>query len=336
MKPRVVILDSREEERNFISNLLKNANYKVTVAHSELELFDLINIKCPDLVLISNHIPHKDAYLICKKIKILKNGENLPVIIINTGGELDIENVFNSGGSDYINAPFSPSEVLCKINHHLEIQRLRKEVEEKSNQLAKIIPHYQRLKTVLEKTKMELESLNKKREDKLLGEKDCLLRILEQEWLRGARQRASLGDSVDTSISLILAQINDFPAYRENHEEQMVSNCIELVGKTIKTTVKRAGDLVCTLEEGEFAILLPNTDSYGATTVAERINNTMAELQIPHHYSEISEYLSLSCGIGTGIPSQALPATVLLEAAKRALQEAVKSKKPNMIVVDHI
>ncbi len=334
MKPRVVIFDSNEEERNFISNLLKNANYKVTIAHSELELFDLINIKCPDIVLLSSSPADKDVYLVCKKIKILKNGENLPVIIVNSTGRIDVENVFNSGGSDYISEPFSSSEVLCKISHHLEIQRLRQEVKEKNSQLAKIIPHYQKLKATLEKTKIELDKLNEKRGNTSLGGRDCLLTILEQEWLRGARQRASLGDSADTSISLILAQINDFSAYQENHEKQVVYNCLELVAKTIKTTVKRAGDLVCALQEGEFAILLPNTDSYGATTVATRINQTMAELQIPHHYSEISEYLSFSCGIGTGIPSQALPATVLLEAAERALREALNSRKANMIVVD--
>lgn len=98
MKPRVVIFDSNEEERNFISNLLKNANYKVTIAHSELELFDLINIKCPDIVLLSSSPADKDVYLVCKKIKILKNGENLPVIIVNSTGRIDVENVFNSGG----------------------------------------------------------------------------------------------------------------------------------------------------------------------------------------------------------------------------------------------
>ncbi len=337
MKKRIVILDDLEEQNQFFLRLLNNANYKVTITENEDHLLDLINSKYPDLILLSACLKDKDVYLICKKIKLLEIGDNIPVIFINRDHKyFEPETMFNAGGSDYVSYPYSSAEILTKIASQIELNSLRQEIKEKTNQLQKLIPHYQRLKIALEKAKFELANISKKNESSILPDQDYFLKVLEKEWLRGARQRSSFGDVSETNISLILAEITDFTAYQKNHERELVNNCIDIVSKTLNATVKRPGDLVSNFTEGKFAILLPNTDREGAKTVAVKINQNLAELQIPHHYSDVNEYLSFCFGIATGIPSQALPPTVLIDVADNALFTALARRQGGAIEIDYI
>ena len=159
---------------------------------------------------------------------------------------------------------------------------------------------------------------------------------MTKEWLRGARQRSSFGDVAETNISLILAQLNDFDAFQTNHERELVSNCLRLVTESLHEIVKRPGDIVNNLGNGKYIILLPNTDREGAQTVAEKIQENLNQLKIPHFYSNISEYQSFSIGIANGIPTQGLPPDILLETAQNALDEALQNNKIDQIAIGYI
>ncbi|BAQ66286.1 diguanylate cyclase domain-containing protein [Geminocystis sp. NIES-3709] len=336
MNKKIIILDDLEEQSQFFLRLLHEANYTVVITDNESELLDLINNEYIDLILLSATFKDKDVYLICKKIKLLEMGENIPVIFINRDHRyFDAETMFNAGGADYISYPFSSAEILHKISIQLQIKTLRQELTEKTNQLHKLIPHYQKLKLALEKAKLELANINQTNRSSLLPQKEVFEQTLAQEWLRGARQRSSSGDLSGTNISLIMGEINDFKNYQKNHEKDLTENCLNIIGNTIKSTVKRPGDFVGIFTLGKFAILLPNTDQDGAQKVAEIINEKIQNLQIPHHYSDFTEYISLSFGIATGIPSQALPPNVLVEVAENALNVALANKRDNIIIIDN-
>jgi diguanylate cyclase (GGDEF)-like protein len=336
MNKRILILDDLEEQSQFFLRLLHEANYKVVITEEESQLLDSIYQKKPDIILLSATLKDKDSYLICKKIKLLEIGENIPVIFINRDQYyFDAETMFNSGGSDYINYPFSSAEILHRISVQLQLKSLQKGLIEKTNKLHKLIPHYQKLKLAFEKAKLELANIAQKDQSNFLPQRQDFEKILQKEWLRGARQRSSFGDLAGTNISLIMAKINDFTAYQNNHEKDLIDNCLNIIGKNLQSMVKRPGDLVGTFSEGLFVILLPNTDQDGAGSVAQMISSKLESLQIPHHYSNFSEYLSHSFGIATGIPSQALPPTILIEVAENALNTALSKKQSNVIVIDN-
>lgn len=335
MNKKILILNEIEDEKKFFSRLLHEANYDVIITDNELTLLDLVNTQKAHVILLSSFVKSKETYLTCKKIKLLEKGENIPIIFIQQNQhDLDSETLFNSGGSDYISYPFSSGEILHKIAQQTKIVDLEKDLQEKTNQLLKIIPHYQNLKKTLENTKSELAKLTETSIIKLSFDRENFEKHLEQEWLRGSRQRAYLADLSGTSISLMIGQINDFNLYQENHEPQVIINCLNIISANLSKTPKRPADIVAKLDNDRFGILLPNTDQQGAIKVAEIINKMLADLQIPHGFSTISDYLSMSFGIATGIPTQALPATVLVEVAESALEDALAKKRKEVIITD--
>lgn len=336
MNKKIIILNDLEEQNLFFSRLLSEANYEVIITKNESEMLDLINSQNPNLILLNSLLEEKDSYLICKKIKLLESGENIPVIFINQKeNNLDTETLFSSGGVDYISYPLTPMEILHKISQQMLLVDLQKELEEKTNQLFKLIPHYQNLKEALETAKIELTKLTETSDVKLLSDQGKFKQTLQQEWLRGARQRAYFADLSGTSISLIIGNINDFTAYRENYEPEVVKNCLKIISANLYKTPKRPGDIVAKLDDDKYAILLPNTDQQGALKVAKTINDILANLKIPHNFSQISDYISMSFGIATGIPSQALPAINLVDVAESALKNALSEKREQAIVTDN-
>ncbi len=338
IKKRVLILDNDQEQLALFTRILKTANYKVIITEDELELIKLIENEYPDVILISDNLSkQKNIYSICQTIKSSNLAENIPIIFIN--GKQDLlakEMMFNAGASDYINYPFSSIEILNKIDNQFQIKTLQEQLKEKTSQLQKLIPYYKKLKLALEKTQLKLNNLTQKDQENIFANQQKFEQTLEKEWLRGARQRSSFGDVTQANISVIVAQLNNFDSYQDYHEAQLVQNCLELVSEALTTIVKRPGDLVANLDQGKFAILLPNTASEGAKAVAEKIQTELDDLKIPHNYCNLSEYMSFSIGIANGIPTQGLPPTLLIEVANNALTKSLNSKTKNAIEIDNI
>ncbi len=332
----ILILDDLREEISSVAKLLSETGYQVSRTNNHFEVLDLVKKEdnLPNLILINADLKDKDSYLICKEIKILEKGENIPLIfLVRDPRYFKPEIMFESGGNDYINYPFLPEEVLSKIRTYLQIQDLQIKLKEKSSQLQQLTLHYKKQQKILNNTRADLEKFTTIDPLTKLANLRHFKEVLNQEWLRCSRQRISSSDLASTNISLILCAINDFSQYQENYGEDLAENCFKIVAEILKNTAKRPADLIGFYQE-KFAILLPNTDQDGAEKVAHKIEEEIKKSSIPHPYSTISNYLTLSMGIATGIPTQALPSDILIEVAESALEEALKLHQEDAICVD--
>ncbi len=335
MKKNIIILDNLEEQINFFQDIFQDNEYNIINVDSEYELLNCVHLEDPDLILINAQLKDNDSYLISKKIKLLDKGKNIPIILINRDEHsFNIELTFDSGANDYINYPFKITEVKHRINQQLQIKSLKDSLQETTNQLHKIIPHYQKLQEALEAANLKLKNNTYDGQLNILPNRSFFDKTLEKEWLRASRQRTSLADVEGTDISLILARINDFQNYKDNHELEIINSCLKIIAEDLRDTAKRPGDLVTYFDDETFAILLPSTDQLGTLRVAQVVGEHISLLQIPHHFSDISEYISFSFGLATGIPTQAIPASNLVDVALTSLEVAMASREENAIVAD--
>ncbi len=135
-------------------------------------------------------------------------------------------------------------------------------------------------------------------------------------------------------LSLILCDLDFFKPFNDTYGHQAGDDCLQKVAATIEKSVGRPGDLVARYGGEEFAVILPNTDIQGAEAIAERIRESVHNLEIEHKTSAVSKYVSLSLGIGTHIPKQRESGDILLTMADKALYQAKENGRNQYLVYD--
>ncbi|HIK09729.1 MAG TPA: GGDEF domain-containing protein [Oscillatoriaceae cyanobacterium M33_DOE_052] len=166
---------------------------------------------------------------------------------------------------------------------------------------------HQRARHLVEELYQKLETVNQ--ELYRLANSDGLTLVanrrrfdeyFDREWRRCAREQ--------TPISLILCDIDYFKRYNDSCGHLAGDDCLRQVAAAINKGIMRPGDLLARYGGEEFAVILPNTPSEGAVTVAKRIQSHIRELQIPHPASP-AKRVTLSLGVATKIPSRLAPAS---------------------------
>lgn len=171
------------------------------------------------------------------------------------------------------------------------------------------------------KNEQELLSLQKKLEE--LSYKDGLTGIanrrmfdstLETEWADARRNQSAL--------SLVMLDIDYFKQYNDAYGHIQGDICLTRVAGILSGAASRPRDFVARIGGEEFAIILPETDEKSARKVAERCRLALEKARIPHEGSSVSDFLTLSIGVATRIPSALDHAVSLIEAADKSLYQS--------------
>lgn len=108
-----------EDEKNIVLSLrmlLEKRGYEVAVADSGLRAMELVYEFRPDVVLLDLVIPKMDGYMVCEAIKSEGETRGIKVVIISAKSDKDsIDRAYSLGADDYIVKPFTPEQVLSKI-----------------------------------------------------------------------------------------------------------------------------------------------------------------------------------------------------------------------------
>lgn len=71
------------------------------------------------------------------------------------------------------------------------------------------------------------------------------------------------------------------------------------ISKALAECITRSVDLAARYGGEEFACILPDTDLHAAVSIAEKMRQKIQGLQIEHHRSPVSDYVTASFGVTT-------------------------------------
>lgn len=149
---------------------------------------------------------------------------------------------------------------------------------------------------------------------------------LLQEWERLKQAKLPL--------SLILCDVDHFKLFNDTYGHQAGDGCLKRVAQMIRSTLKRQTDLVARYGGEEFAIVLPETSPELAAHIAEAIRLAVESLEIYHAKSSASDYVTLSLGVVTTVPTNEFSPEALIGVADLTLYEA-KKRGRNCAIAEH-
>ncbi len=217
--------------------------------------------------------------------------------------------------------------VSAVTDERIEAQLLlMQSIESLESQVMERTAKLQQSETSLKQANLELEKLVNLDGLTQIANRRCFDDRLRIEWERLSREQQPM--------SLLLIDIDYFKRYNDCYGHQTGDKCLKAIAQALEKTLCRPADLPARYGGEEFVVILPNTDLDGAVTVGEQIRSAIANLEIPHHHSDISKVVTASVGITSLIPSPKQEPSTLLIQADVALYRAKQQGRNQAIVFE--
>lgn len=111
---QILIVEDDTDTAEVVSALLESAGYTAVTADTGSTALSEINAASPDLVLLDMHLPDMNGLDVLKKVRA---NSFLPMIVLSgLTQERDKVVALEAGADDYMAKPFSPEELVARVN----------------------------------------------------------------------------------------------------------------------------------------------------------------------------------------------------------------------------
>ena len=126
----IMIIDDSPASLILLTEILLRQGFTVREALSGRVALTGIRQQPPDLILLDIRMPEMDGFEVCRQLKDDAVTSSIPVIFIS-GLEQTEDKIqaFDVGGLDYITKPFVATEVIARVQRHLELSRMQQNLE---------------------------------------------------------------------------------------------------------------------------------------------------------------------------------------------------------------
>jgi sigma-B regulation protein RsbU (phosphoserine phosphatase) len=132
----ILLVDDNPTNLQVLFQTLEGVGCKLLVAKNGEIALSIAGKALPDLILLDIMMPGIDGYEVCRQLKANRATSSIPVIFLSALGDTeDKVKGLQLGAVDYVTKPFQPDEVIARVNTHLTIHRLKREVESQKDQL---------------------------------------------------------------------------------------------------------------------------------------------------------------------------------------------------------
>lgn len=298
--PAILVVDDERVLRLVLRRAMENEGYRVTEARNGRDCLDICQQQQPDIVLLDAMMPGLDGFSCCSEMQRLL-GDNCPPILMITvlDDQESVDRAFEAGATDYITKPIDWKVLTQRVNRLLTSRRAIAELQQKIQRECHLT------------VQMEVAS----RELQRLATIDILTKIANRSYFDEYLQREwNRLQKYELSLSLILCNISFF---NSDIQDEYLRQIADTIGKC----KRRGADLVARYTGEEFAMILPNTQSEAAFDVAEAILSA-AKVIVTVDASSKSEFVTLSLGVTSIIPSPESSTEQLIKTVEKALEQA--------------
>lgn len=210
---RLLIADDEEKIRIIIRKYAEFEGYEIEEAENGMQALDICKSRDFDLIILDVMMPELDGFSTCKEIKKLKD---IPIIMLSARGEeYDRIHGFELGIDDYVIKPFSPRELMMRVN--AVISRYQK--TEAASALEPLHEIYEREGLLVDFTS-RLVKINGERVNMTPKEYDLLFYMVRNKGIALTREKLItevwgydyFGDdrTLDTHIKLLRSSLGEY------------------------------------------------------------------------------------------------------------------------------
>lgn len=116
MKTHILIADDEPDVVQLLASNLIQAGFAVTAVEDGGRALECAREQKPSLIVLDVMMPNLSGFEVCKLLKRDNATQDIPVILVSArGGEIDRVLGFEIGADDYVTKPFSPRELVLRV-----------------------------------------------------------------------------------------------------------------------------------------------------------------------------------------------------------------------------
>ena len=294
---KILIVDDSIVQATQLMAILAD-EYDVTIAQTAEEGLRQVSSESYSLILLDVVMPGMDGFTLLKKLQEEIVTQSIPVILITSLSDVEHEQYgLVLGAVDYISKPFNPLIVRARVNTHIKLYDYRREVELRSMT--------DQLTGIANRRRYEGYSLEK--------------------WHEAIRLKIP--------FSICMFDIDHFKRYNDTFGHPAGDKVIAAVAKTVASRLHRTTDFFARYGGEEFVAISMGDPGEKIFRYLNKIRQAVEDLRIAHDPS-VAEWVTVSVGGVTIVPTMETPYSVYLKIADTMLYDAKKHGRNQVVWAD--
>ena len=158
---QILVVDDIPANRTLLRQVLEPAGYDVLLVPRGEEALSVAQRVRPDLILLDVNMPGLSGFETCRQLKQHTSIADIPVIFITSRDDSEsVVQGFQAGGVDYITRPFHEAEVLARVENHIRIHQLTRELQQKNSDLQSEITRREQAEGQLARADEQLSNIS--------------------------------------------------------------------------------------------------------------------------------------------------------------------------------
>ena len=138
----ILIVDDLIQNIQVLGRTLETQGYSITYALSGKEALQRLQAIQPDLILLDLLMPEMSGLEVCEQIKKNPDYHHIPILFLTASHEEEhLLEAFEKGAADYVTKPFRSTELLARVQTHIQLKRQTRQLQQSENKLNTIVTH---------------------------------------------------------------------------------------------------------------------------------------------------------------------------------------------------
>ena len=122
--PLALVVEDNRELCAFIGDVLAT-RYRIRTAQDGVRGVELAKQLRPDVVVSDIAMPEMDGFELCRQLQADPDTSAIPVLLLTARTDIDsVLQGFDAGASDYLLKPFHATELLARVQVHVQLRRM--------------------------------------------------------------------------------------------------------------------------------------------------------------------------------------------------------------------
>ena len=119
--PKILVVDDESDLVELMTFNLEHEGFSVLTAATGWEAVEQARSALPDLILLDLMLPELDGFAVCEMLRRLPATARIPIIMLTAWTSEESRQLgLEMGAVDYMTKPFSPRELIQRVNRLLQ------------------------------------------------------------------------------------------------------------------------------------------------------------------------------------------------------------------------